>query len=270
MIKRLSAIFVCLMLCMIAVQVYAQCPVQMQYKFVPNQLLRYKLDMNMETTMQGMPGMQNQRGSIPVTMSAVMRQRVKKVLPSGDAEIAIAFESMKMSVMGNPLPSDVDKMPVMTITMSPAGIVKKIQGMEKMGNGMDSAQFQNLGNFVTGTALPLTPVKVGDRWAQDVKLPSVGAFRIQSELSAVDNGKASIKQNTSGDINSSTAVPGNAPVNSKGNINMDSTVQFSTSQGYVLRSQGKGNVQMSIGLPNGQSMTTNTKMDMVMALIEGN
>lgn len=267
MIKRMSSIVVlCLIFSAIGAQAFAQDGIKLQFKFVPNQLLRYKLNMVMNMTMQGgeMGG-----NTIPMNMTAVMRQRVKQVLPNGDGEIAMAYESMQMDAMGNSMPSDVSKMPVMTVTMSPSGAVKKIVGLEKMSGALaNSGQFGNMSNFVTGTALPLVAVKVGDKWTQEVNFPMLGKFKVNSQLAANDATTATFKQNASGNFDASSTMPALAQMSPKGTLTMNSTVVFALNEGYLLKSQGEGNVQMSMDMPNGAgTMNMVSQMQMTMELL---
>lgn len=235
--------------CALSLTAHAQDGVLLQYKFTPNELLRYNVSMAADITVQmNIPGVEQIPG-IPVSMQGVMRQRTKRVLENGDAEIAVAFESLKMEASGTQIPIDVKTMPVITMVMSPSGQVKSSQGLEKMSAAFGGMPFADMGSLAQNSAFPQRPLNIGDTWTQDVPFPMGGKLQIQAQLAVAESGVAGIQQAMSGNINISSPMAGDAQgqmANSRGNILMNCNVYFSTERGVMLRSEGIGRMELAL------------------------
>lgn len=129
----ISALIMCLLLGAISAA-FGQDAVKLELKFTPGELLRYKMVGSVNVDMQiDMPNAP-QMPTIPIQVVGVVRQRTKRVLPNGDAEIAAAVESMKM-IMGNEAKEfPVNQIPVITMVISRNGTVKSVQGLEKFND----------------------------------------------------------------------------------------------------------------------------------------
>ena len=99
MIRKLTHVLAfCLLAIAVAGHAIADDSVRLEYKFTRNELLRYKVVSNMTISMgMDIPGMESMPGGT-VQSVAVFRQRTKRILENGDAEIVIAIESMKITI----------------------------------------------------------------------------------------------------------------------------------------------------------------------------
>ena len=263
-------------------QAFCQDSVKLAYKFTPGELLRYKMVANL--TAQMTDPQSGQTMNIPIQMVAVMRQRVKKVLPNGDAQVSAAIESIKMNAGGNAMTVPGDKMPTMTMVLSPNGTVKGVQGLEKFGGMLPGMEFMGGGGFGDfGAVLPDAALNVGDTWAQQIPLPmGMGNVQIQSKLVSAntkigDYRVAALKQDFGGDINLAMPLPvpsgeTGASLDMKGTVLGNGTIYFSPDKGRMVRSEGRADMQMAFGVPAGQgspggSMSINMAMTFEMYLL---
>lgn len=281
MLKRMICLLIlCLALTSFAVKVLGQDAVKLQYKFTPGELLRYKIQMDMTMEMQMTTPDGSQMPTIPVQMVMVMRQRTKSIQPNGDAEVAVAIESAKFSAMGasNTLP--VNKMPVITMIVSPIGEVKGVKGMENLGAQFGQTPFMNPANMGQFNALlPTCEVKVGDTWGQEIPIPGgYGAMKVQGKLLSTDTPVGSYKtatfqQDLGGTFGFNMSMPflaGDASnpspsMDMKGDLLANGTISFSPEEGRIIRSDGAANAQASVNIPGAQQgQPGNMKMNIQM------
>jgi len=260
MLARTARIAVlCAVLGMLAGQAFGQDTVKLEYKFKQGELLRYKMIMNMTMQMSGIGGEEAEVPAMSAQTVAVTRQRTKKVLPNGDAEVTSAVESMKMTMGDKTQELPVDKMPVVTMVISKNGTVKSIKGLDDkmptMFGGMDLSALGQLGG------LPEGEVKVGDTWSQDVPFPTGGwSLQVSGELLSTDTklGKykvATFKLNIGGDVSSEIPIPASSDETSSTGGNMaitgttsgDATVYFSCEKGQIIRTEGTTTAQIRNG-----------------------
>lgn len=78
----------------------AQESVKLDLKFNPGEVSRYKMIVDINLSLDASGPSSIQIPNLPMGIVVVMRQRTKRVLPSGDAEINAVVESLKMT-MGN-------------------------------------------------------------------------------------------------------------------------------------------------------------------------
>lgn len=253
--------------------------VKLEYKFKPNELLRYKMVMNMNMTLD-MPGFeQTMLPNTAIQMVAVYRQRTKRVLANGDAEITAAVESIKMTMGGKTESIPADKIPVMTFVMSKNGVVKSMSGLEKMAAQFGGMQFVNPSAMGQYGALPEGELSVGDTWSQEIPFPlGEGKLNVTGKILSTDTklGKytvAAIKQNMGGHVAYSMTIPASpgqtAPasgsVNAKGKFLGDAVVYFSQEKGQMIRTDGNLTMQMSMEFTNAPANApSGMEMDMDM------
>jgi hypothetical protein len=278
-----------LLLSAIAAQANAQDAIKLEYKFTPGELLRYKMvmDMNVAMNMNSQEGMSG--GQIPAfngQIVMVMRQRAKKILANGDAEIAFAYESIKAPSLGSEGTIAVDKLPVVTMVMSKDGIVKSVKGVTNpilpMGQ-MPMMDMPSLYQF--GGSLPANSVKVGDTWTQNIANPtSPGGIKVDGKLLSTDTKLdgvpvAVLKQDVSGNLNLNMPIPtppegGSAApsMSMTGNISSTGNVYFSPEKGRMMQMDGNGNARINMSFPGveeGQSgaMNIDVQLKYVMSLL---
>lgn len=269
--RSVLPVFICLILAVFVLPVFAEDDgVLIRYKFTQDELLRYSITMTANIGIQiNMPGV-DQIPGIPVTMTGVMRQRTTKILPSGDAELAVAFESLKMAAGGTVIPVDVNRMPVIKMVMSPSGQVKSSQGIDKLSMAFGNMPFMNMGSMVQNSSFPEKALKIGETWASAVPFPLGGNLMVQSQLISANTQLAAIRQNIKGNINISSPLPSMQEViaTSKGDVNLDSMVYFALDKGQMLRSEASGNIQMAISALDTQGdMTADIQINMNMSLL---
>ena len=251
-----------ILLCLIlGAQAFCQDSIKLEYKFVPGELLRYKMVMN--ATLQLDVPSTGKSLSIPVAMAAVVRQRTKRVLPDGNAEIAVAFESIRVQMGDQVRELPAKEIPVATLVMSRSGRVKNLNIPT-----VDSAQFMGgrmcpVGGFGDYVALPEAVVQVGDSWSQNLpEVPGLGTIRGTGKLISANSkvGKykaAVVKQSIGGDLNmdmplalsaqGGSAVPPGMKVN--GAFLGDGTIYFSAERGRLIRTDGRVDMQVNVNVP---------------------
>ena len=276
--RQVKLFVLCLVLGGIAAQAFGQDTVKLQYKFTPGELLRYKMTMNANVNMQmSMPeATGSQMPSMPFRVVGVVRQRTKRILPNGDAEIAVAFESMRITMGEKTETMPGDKIPVTTMTISKDGTVKNVSGMEKMGGqfaGMPFVSPSSLGQY---NGLPDKDLTIGESWSQTVPFPTGGGnLQVTGTLVSTNTklGKynvATFRQSAGGDIDLGAFMPTgmqSSGGSSSGNATFigDATIYFAPEEGRVIRTEGKAAAQVAMnfsGGPEGQSGAMAMTMDM--------
>lgn len=248
-----------------AAQAFCQDSVTLQYKYTAGELLRYK--MVMDASMQ----LDTPNGSltIPVRMAAVMKQRTKRVLKDGNAELVVAFESMRMQLGTEVREMPVKELPVMTVTVSKHGQVCSANVPGMAANPFMNSQMMNSGGFGNYVVFPEGPIKVGDAW--ELNLPQVQGLegiRAGGELLSTNTklGKytvSKIRQTIGGNLNldmptglgmqTNSAMPG---MKMDGAFLGDGTVFFSAERGQMIRADGRVDLQVNVNIPeiNGQQI----------------
>ena len=281
MIPRTVRILVlCAVLGAVAGQAFGQDAVRLEYKFRPGELLRYKVVMNMKMDMQMSAPDASSVQMPPMRMQAVgiMRQRTKRVLPNGDAEVASAVESMKMTMGDKTEAMPAKKMPVTTMVISKNGVLKSVQGLDKVYNQFGGMQFFSPESFGQFAGFPEGELKAGDTWTQDIPFPmGGGSLRVSGKFLSANTKLgsytvATLEQNAGGDISFDIPVPAPnseasstaANMGAKGAFLGDAKVYFSVEKGLMVRTDGKANIQMKMdfsGGPDGQQGAMNIGID---------
>ena len=238
----------------------AQESVKLDLKFNPGEVSRYKMIVDINLSLDASGPSSLQIPNLPMGIVVVMRQRTKRVLPNGDAEINAVVESLKMTMGNKTQQAPVNKIPVMTMVMSPKGEVKSMKGFENFTGACGGMDFVNPWNPGQYGALPSTELLVGESWSQSVPFPMGGNVQVIGMLLSANEmlGKTScavIKQDIYGDLSFDKPLPGYNGQNislppglkMKGRINGTGTTYFSTQQGRIIRSEGNADIQMSVG-----------------------
>jgi hypothetical protein len=255
-LKRIAILLsLCLVFC---AQAYCQDTVKLQYKFTPGELLRYKIvfDANLQLDAPST----GKSLTIPIRMSAVYRQRTKRILPDGNAELNVAFESMRMQLGNEARDLPVKQIPVVTMVMAKTG---QIQSAGATVNGIMANQMLGANGFGQ-SLLPDAELMVGDSWTQQIpEIPGVGKFQTRGTLvsSNMKLGKysvAAIKESIGGNLNLDSALAqsfqgtsAQLPPGMKmdGAFLGDGTVYFSAERGQLIRTDGQVDVQVNVNIP---------------------
>lgn len=270
-------------------------PIELKYKFTKGEVDKYRLTLDMNMSIPGMPA---DTAPMDSKVSLVMLQKTLDVLPDGSAKIQLSYTDHSMSIAGmskeqtGKLPSQ-----TVTLTMSKEGKVLGMEGFEvpagsSTGSGLDFGQMLSQVGF-TGI-FPAKPVEIGDSWAQALPVPLGGGnIKINSTLLSnsenIDKQNASkIKQDYSGyiDLNQlMKAVESSAPQNMKGDmgqamssisgdvkVNGTTVFYFSPTLGKLLKASGNivSNIKINMpeeaiksGAPSQIDMVMNLKLNVV-------
>ncbi|MCS6776427.1 MAG: hypothetical protein RMJ43_00985 [Chloroherpetonaceae bacterium] len=260
-------------------------PVTLRMKFKPGETLKYQttLQMNIETPMMA------QNGAMKMDISMVQNQKVLKALPAGGGDVEVTTTDTRASMNGQPmsLPSN----PPVTLTYDAQGNVRGVKGLPKdaaplMGGGMAGANQMQL----QGTFLPAKPVKPGDTWTMNVKLPgttggnavvkgqflkmeTIGRYRT-AKIRTVLTGPMNLMMNAQGQP---TTDAKQAAMKMTGTMTMTVDSNLAITEGRLIRQAGNGVMRLTmkpIGstagsgtaakgngqLPNSMAMTMKMRM----------
>ena len=263
----------------------AQETVKIELKFNPGEVLRYKMVINMNMSMEANGPSSFQLPNVPINMVIVMKQRTKRVLPNGDAEVNAVIESMRMAMGDKVQQLPVNKIPVMTMVMSPSGEVKDMKGFEKFTSACGGMDFVNPWNMKQFGMLPSTELLVGESWSQSVPFPMGGSVQVIGRLLSANEMVANtrcalIRQEIYGNLDFDKPIPAyngqsiSLPPGLKmqGKIKGASETYFSTEKGRMIRTDGNADIRMNMNAPSssqgsGGSMFMNMRMKFQMYLV---
>lgn len=241
--------------------------VRLQHRFQAGQIDKYKMSMDMQMNMPGLP----QLGGKPFTakMSMILRQKVLGMLPDGSAKVLVTCSDVKMSSPQMPkMPNQAPPSQSMTLIIDREGRVLAVEGMDAgqmMGSmpGFDPSQLAGQMGFMG--IFPEQPIAVGDSWATDIPLPfDSGALNVVSTLLGaavpVGNSVASkVKQTYQGYMDlgallNSVAASSQLPF---GDMRMNGGMQmtgwtvlyFAPDKGKLLKANGQLNADLSMDMP---------------------
>jgi len=139
-------------------------------KYAINDLLRYKVAMNMSMEMKPEKG-ESPMPRMDMRMSFVVRMKTVAVKPDGGAVIVTTAESGTATSMGQPVP--IPKTPPVTQEVDSRGRVVRVRGLEKaVGPMADLSQLFSMRSMpMQGFALPDHPVKIGETWETEIPFP---------------------------------------------------------------------------------------------------
>lgn len=278
--RRYALIFLtCALLVGSAVFAVAQETVKLELKFKPGELLRYKMVMNMNISMEGSGPSAHQIPNLPMRMVMLMRQRTKQILPNGSAQVNAVVDSMKLTMGTKTQDIPVNKMPLMTVVISPSGRVQSVTGLEKLTGAANGMPFMNPWSMQQYCGLPSNELIVGESWSQSMPFPMGGSVSVIGTLVSASEplGKskcAVVKQDIYGDLDfanlaqsfSGQNIPIPSGLKMKGKINGSGTTYFSTEKGQMMRTDGWADLQMVMDVPassqTAQGGTVSMKMRM--------
>lgn len=254
-------ITILLIICLaFAAQAFGQDTVKLEYKYIPGEALRYKMVFDAKLELNAANG---QSFSIPVRMAGVFKQKTRRVLANGNAEIVIAFESMRAQIGDEVRNLPVKELPVMTLVTSKSGQVQSISSKGMKSVGFMNSQMLGSGGFGHYVVLPTTDLRVGDTWTQAVPdIPGLANVSGRGKLISANTkvGKyktAAFTQSVGGNLNldSALALPiqGNSPIppgmKMDGAFLGDSTIYFSVERGQLIRTDGRIDLQVNVNVP---------------------
>lgn len=230
--------------------------VMLRYKFTPGQTRAYKFTMDSDGMLMGGP--QGQGFPIKQHMDAVMRQTVKEVRPSdGAATIQVGYDSMKMTMNGQPMPMPQQAAGAMTqvgtIVMMPTGKVVSFTAAGAanggpLGNMNSMFQNMNQGTFPEGA------VKADDTWEAKVDMAAMG-MKISSANTVVsaDANTAHYTTAMKGTMDTaSSATPSPLPITLAGTMDGTSDQTFDVAAGALATQSGTMNMDLTMTPKPGQ------------------
>lgn len=278
------------MFLLIALSLAHASPVELKYKFTKGEVDKYRLTLNVNMSIPGMPA---DAAPADSNVSLVMLQKTLDVMPDGSAKVQLSYTDHNMSIPGvskeqtGKLPSQ-----TATLTMSKEGKVLSVEGLEypscsSAGSGMDFGQVLSQVGF-TGI-FPTKPVEIGESWTQALPIPFGGGnIKISSTLVSnnenIDKQNASkIKQDYNGNIDLNQlmkAIESSTPQDIKGDmgqtmssisgdvkVNGTTTFYFSPTLGKLLKANGNIVSNIKINMPEEAIKSgAPSQIDMVMNL----
>jgi len=263
---------------MLVPQAQSQESVRLEYKYTPGELLRYKMQFDATLNVQGAEG--GQSLEMPMRMAGVMRQKTNRVLPSGDAEIVISFESMRMQMENQIHEMPVKQLPAMTFVVTKSGQVRSASIPGTNFSAPFSSEMFTPGGFGNYVFLPTTELRVGDTWTQDISnIPGFGTIRSTGKLISTNTniGKyrvAAFRQSVSGSLamgmpmalSTQEGTGGLPGVDAKGAFLGDGTVYFSVEQGRLIRTTGTIDMQLNVSVPKTSQSPSGANAAVTMAI----
>ena len=166
-------------------QTDSQETVLLAYKFTKGQLLRYKVQFDAETAIDGGPP-EVPAGNEKSVMHclATVRMRVQRVLPDGSAEFTSTFEAANVTVDGKKQSVDAKSTPVVKFIMQETGAVKWLTPARAAKGETEESPLRTALNYVTEFMLPGKEVKVGDTWDVSIKDCPIDEWKMDIPLTA--------------------------------------------------------------------------------------
>jgi len=252
----------------------------LEIKFKPGQIDKYKMTMDMTMNTPGSTGASSP--AMQANVSLLMTMETISVNPDGSAKVKYKMSDMKMTMPGTPMAGS-QAMPEaeFTATMSKDGKTSNVEGPKNMPgmavSGMDAEQMMS--NF-SGVMLPGKSVKVGETWKG--KMPALGGnmitqFKLDSDNQPIGNTKATKITSTFNykgslaDLMKQSGKASSLPPGMNGNVDMSGTgtTYFDRDAGKMISADTDVVEKMDIqspagmGAPAGQkSMQMNMTMKM--------
>ncbi len=271
-----------LALSMIARYAYGGDAVNLEYKYTPGEILRYKIVSDVKVQITSSPN--GASITMPMKMACVFKQHTKRVLPDGNAEIVLSVESLRMEVMGETRELPFKQIPPITMVVSKKGEVKSIAAKELFEKIIPGGQLMCTKGMGTNMVmLPQGELRVGDTWAKDFPaVEGLNNVRLSGRLLSTDFkvGKystAAFKECFGGDLDVTLPMAINAQGNAgmplggklKGGFLGDSIVCFSVERGQLIRTDGNLNMNITAsmeGINNGSPANVAAQMEIAYQL----
>jgi len=170
--------------------------VRLEYKFTPGEVMRYKVH---QTTSSAFGAA---LGSGSDVIDGILRFRVLKTLPNGDAEIRAAYEKGTLQAMGENKNISADFVQPLTFQISKNGIIRNADKLfETTGNiKVEHAEKSELGTSTSSTSVnvyqfvdmifdeyPDRELKIGDSWmVSPPPAEEVQADNFRNKLTSID------------------------------------------------------------------------------------
>lgn len=231
--------------------------VTLRYKFTPGQTRLYKFSMDSDGMLTGGPN--GQGFPIQQHMDAILRQTVKDVRASdGAATIQVGYDSLTMTMNGQPLPAqNTDAMKqVGTMVMLPTGKILSFTS----GNAANAGPFGNMNsmfqNMNNGT-FPDGPVKADDKWDSTVAMAAMGLKATASNtIVSADTHTAHYTTVLKGTMDTGAVTPApntpTLPLTIAGTLDGTSDQTFDVAAGALTTQTGTVNMDMTMTPKAGQ------------------
>jgi hypothetical protein len=217
--------------------------VKLQMKFVPGQLYRYKLEVTTTSALQSedLPAV-----SHTAVVTAIIRERTKSILPDGQAQVALAYESLKMNLDGVESEVPATQIPTVVTQLSSAG------ALEYVPDGTKIRELLKIPDYVSVTLptigdcyVPLSgrPMKLGDTWSTNVSADQspVGlALRTNYEIIAIGEKvnnqvvTSIIRRTEGGSLKPLAGSGSNAVAGNNGRVEMSDLMRISEETGRLV------------------------------------
>lgn len=257
-------------------------PVKLAYKFTEGELDKYKVSMNMDMNMPGLPDGK----PLSVNMDMTLRQRTLEVFPDGSARVRAAYAIDRMTGPGmENAKAKTPQQSTVVMTMGPDGRVTSIEGMERLMaqagmKGMDMSQLTSVMGL--SALFPENAVDTGYTWSQTIPIPFLGGdatvnstvLSVGEKIWSIPTIKIGQDFVMSADLSkmmqsvaSSTGVGGQVPPGLTGNIAMNGRMEFdfANTLGKILKGRGDMAGTFSLHIP-GSSGSTGMDMTMQMTM----
>lgn len=288
--RIVRVVLFCGLLVLLINQTKAQEGIKLRYQYSAGEELRYKFVMDIVMSLDmNFPGVERSAGNPPLMSGqivGIMKQKTKKIMSNGDAQVTFNYEQIKMTMEGKTETIPAEKFPEITLVLSNDGKIKDIKwtGGQKIGPGMsDPLSLMNFEGTGYPSAFPSEPVRVDDTWTSEIPSPmGDGKINVSSKVLSLNTKiggytAAKIQQDMSGNIGLNIPMPNTT--NSQGSsmtgtltINGTGIIYHSIDKGKLIKTEWKGDVvtAMEVSLPeedNAGTMTVNMEMKYVMYLL---
>ncbi|MCL6629659.1 MAG: hypothetical protein K6U00_08685 [Armatimonadetes bacterium] len=289
--RIVRVVLFCGLLVLLINQTKAQEGIKLRYQYSAGEELRYKFVMDIVMSLDmNFPGVERSAGNPPLMSGqivGIMKQKTKKIMSNGDAQVTFNYEQIKMTMEGKTETIPAEKFPEITLVLSNDGKITDIKwtGGQKIGPGMSSDPLSLMNFEGTGypSAFPSEPVRVDDTWTSEIPSPmGDGKINVSSKVLSLNTKiggytAAKIQQDMSGNIGLNIPMPNTT--NSQGSsmtgtltINGTGIIYHSIDKGKLIKTEWKGDVvtAMEVSLPeedNAGTMTVNMEMKYVMYLL---
>lgn len=290
MARRIVGIVLfCGLLVLLVNQTRAQEGIKLRYQYNAGEELRYKFVMDIVMLVEmDVPGVERTQGDPPPISGqfvGIMKQKTKKIMSNGDAQLTLSYEQIKMTMQGKTETIPAEKFPEITLVLSSDGKIKDIKwaGGQKIGPAMsDPLSLMNLEGTGYPSVFPSELVKVDDTWTSEIPSPmGDGKINVSSKVLSLNtkiggHTAAKIQQDMSGNIGLNipllnTTNSQESSVTGTMTINGTGIIYHSIDKGKLIKTEWKGDLvsAMEVSLPEGKAgaMTLNMEMKYVMYLL---
>jgi len=215
-------------------------PVELKYKFTPGETTRFRIYQH-TTGNRSITG-SSAPSSIDVELTSIIRVRCSRIMPSGEAEIAIETESSVLKIGGRTASNPPASEP-RTMLIDSRGNVVQPEGAKASPQASRSSKldFGSVESIALLAILPEKPVSTGDTWSAEIPLPiSPGSkltlsFRLEDVKRSSSGRVAVVKLALSTPINADVVA---APPSPQGSQEGTATLNFDLEKGSLQYAEG--------------------------------